>query len=67
MADFEAWAPPFDFKTADGGRDHQKHKSLLNFLLDLVIEHVDGYSGDGGQAFHLKADSDSGRSRTAFR
>ena len=26
-----------------------------------------GYSGDGGQAFHLKADSDSGRSRTAFR
>jgi hypothetical protein len=28
---------------------------------------VDGYSGDGGQAFHLKADSDSGRSRTAFR
>jgi transcriptional regulator with XRE-family HTH domain len=26
-----------------------------------------GYSGDGGQAFHLKADSGSGRSRTAFR
>ena len=26
-----------------------------------------GYSGDGGQAFHLKADSDSGRSRAAFR
>jgi hypothetical protein len=26
-----------------------------------------GYSGDGGQGFHLKADSDSGRSRTAFR
>jgi IS5 family transposase len=25
------------------------------------------YSGDGGQAFHLKADSDSGRWRTAFR
>jgi [amino group carrier protein]-6-phospho-L-2-aminoadipate/5-phospho-L-glutamate reductase len=25
------------------------------------------YSGDGGQAFHLKADSDSGRSRTAIR
>ena len=24
-------------------------------------------SGDGGQAFHLKADSESGRSRTAFR
>jgi ParB family chromosome partitioning protein len=27
----------------------------------------DAYSGEGGQAFHLKADSDSGRSRTAFR
>ena len=25
------------------------------------------YSGEGGQAFHLKADNDSGRSRTAFR
>ena len=24
-------------------------------------------SGEGGQAFHLKADSESGRSRTAFR
>jgi hypothetical protein len=24
-------------------------------------------SGDGGQGFHLKADSESGRSRTAFR
>ncbi|HKM71673.1 MAG TPA: hypothetical protein VJX94_16730 [Stellaceae bacterium] len=24
-------------------------------------------SGDGGQAFHLKADSESGRTRTAFR
>jgi transposase len=24
-------------------------------------------SGDGGRAFHLKADSESGRSRTAFR
>ena len=25
------------------------------------------YSGEGGQAFHLKADSDSGRTRTAIR
>ena len=24
-------------------------------------------SGDGGQAFHLKADNESGRLRTAFR
>jgi len=32
----------------------------------IVMRHV-AYSGDGGQAFHLKADSDSGRWRTAFR
>ena len=31
----------------------------------LVIAGAD--SGDGGQAFHLKADSESGRSRTAIR
>jgi hypothetical protein len=37
---------------------------------DILIAGVAGlvaYSGEGGQAFHLKADSDSGRSRTAFR
>ena len=28
---------------------------------------VDADSGEGGQAFHLKADSESGRWRTAFR
>ena len=27
----------------------------------------DADSGDGGQVFHLKADSESGRLRTAFR
>ena len=31
-------------------------------LWDLIAD-----SGDGGQAFRLKADSDSGRSRAAFR
>ena len=33
----------------------------------VIRSHKTGYSGDGGQAFHLKADSDSGRWRTAFR
>ena len=46
-------------------------KSLISFMVPLHCELMedlhDGYSGDGGQAFHLKADSDSGRSRTAFR
>jgi response regulator RpfG family c-di-GMP phosphodiesterase len=38
-------------------------------LSEEELEAIDkrGYSGDGGQTFHLKADSDSGRSRTAFR
>jgi hypothetical protein len=30
-------------------------------------EELDADSGDGGQAFHLKADNESGRLRTAFR
>ena len=36
---------------------------------DAVLDRclLGGYSGEGGQAFHLKADSDSGRSRAAFR
>jgi hypothetical protein len=33
-----------------------------NAVLSIIAD-----SGDGGQAFHLKADSESGRSRTAFR
>ena len=36
----------------------------------LAVENVKSQaadSGDGGQAFHLKADSESGRSRTAIR
>ena len=36
-------------------------------ILGDELRALRGYSGDGGQAFHLKADSESGRSRTAFR
>jgi transposase len=37
--------------------------------IDLLQARLIGaaYSGEGGQAFHLKADSDSGRARTAIR
>jgi secreted PhoX family phosphatase len=34
---------------------------------EIAARAVAGYSGDGGQAFQLKADSDSSRLRTAFR
>jgi hypothetical protein len=45
MSDFEAWRPPYDFKRADGERDYEKHNKILNFLLDLVIENVEGIHG----------------------
>jgi len=43
MTDFEAWQPPFDFKLPDGSRDHERHKSLLNRLLGLMVDHVEGF------------------------
>jgi hypothetical protein len=36
MADFEAWRPPFDFKSEDGSRDHERHNRLLNDLLEII-------------------------------
>ena len=50
-------------KFADG----KKERFLLPAEYLRLRQALDGYSGDGGQAFHLKADSDSGRWRTAFR
>lgn len=40
MADFEAWATPFDFKLADGSRDHERHDGILNGLLDVIGRRV---------------------------
>ena len=40
----------------------QSLDQLKNALFENTAD-----SGDGGQAFHLKADSESGRSRTAIR
>jgi hypothetical protein len=45
MADFEAWAPPFDFRLSDGSRDREKHNRLLNALLDTIIAHIDQLVG----------------------
>ncbi len=47
MADFEAWQSPFDFKLDSGARDQAKHNRLLNALLDIMLEHVDGFYGFG--------------------
>jgi hypothetical protein len=45
MADFEAWRPPFDFKLENGDRDKEKHNRLLNDLLDVMLEHIEGLYG----------------------
>lgn len=45
MTDFEAWRPPFDFKLDNGERDKAKHNLLLNSLIDLMIENIDGIHG----------------------
>lgn len=45
MTDFEAWAPPFDFKLENGDRDKERHNRLLNTLLSLMLDHVDGFYG----------------------
>ncbi len=47
MKEFESWKAPFDFKLGDGGRDLERHNRILNDLLDLMIEHIDGYYGFG--------------------
>jgi hypothetical protein len=39
----------------------------LTLIIDEPLQDDDADSGEGGQAFHLKADSESGRWRTAFR
>ena len=52
----------------------QHRQDAERFLIDLkerlakfALSLHPADSGDGGQAFHLNADSEFGRSRTAFR
>jgi hypothetical protein len=47
MTEFEKWKPPFDFKHSDGSRDKLKHERLLNALLDIMLDHIDGFYGFG--------------------
>jgi hypothetical protein len=45
MVDFEAWAPPFDFKSPEGSRDKVRHKRLLDRLLEIMLTHIEGFAG----------------------
>jgi hypothetical protein len=45
MTDFEAWRAPFDFKLPSGERDNERHKRLLNALLDLMADHIEWFMG----------------------
>ena len=58
MSDFEAWRPPFDFKTEDGSRDKTKHNRLLNSLLECMIEHIEGIYGFSGNSL-MRADDNA--------
>jgi hypothetical protein len=52
MTDFEAWRPPFDFTAGAGGRDQARHHRLLNSLLDIMLEHIDGFYGFGAMSMY---------------
>jgi hypothetical protein len=47
MCEFEAWQPPFDFKLANGERDKERHKRILNTALDLMFAYIEGFYGYG--------------------
>ena len=52
---------------SDSADNFTFRRSIVDLAEKMRLPAVYADSGDGGQAFHLKADSDSGRSRTAFR
>ena len=54
-------------RRADAKVKRDEHNDRLRALLCDDLSLVSADSGEGGQAFHLKADSESGRWRTAFR
>jgi hypothetical protein len=45
MAYFEAWEPPFDFKLSNGQRDRERHNRLLNRLLEVMVDNIEGFHG----------------------
>jgi hypothetical protein len=52
MTDFEAWKSPFNFLLPDGGRDRAKHNRVLNGVLDLMIEYVEGFYAYGAVSMY---------------
>jgi cobalt-zinc-cadmium resistance protein CzcA len=62
--------PMVDIITQSPGLSAEEIERYITIPIETQtagLRNLNGYSGDGGQGFHLKADSDSGRSRTAFR
>jgi hypothetical protein len=47
MTDFEAWEPPFDFTLPDGSRDKERHNRILNSLLGIMLDHIEGFYAFG--------------------
>jgi hypothetical protein len=52
MTDFEAWKPPFNFLLPNGERDRTKHNRILNGVLDLMIEYVEGFYAYGAVSMY---------------
>lgn len=50
MKEFERWNSPFDFKLRNGERDNEKHRRLLDALLDAIIDNVGGIYGFAAQS-----------------
>lgn len=45
MTDFEAWRPPFNFTLPNGKRDQIKHNRILAALLEIMVNHIEGFYG----------------------
>jgi hypothetical protein len=52
MADFEAWVSPFNFQSFNGERDKAKHNRILNAVLDLMLEYIEGFYAYGAVSMY---------------
>jgi Protein of unknown function (DUF3800) len=52
MTDFQAWKPPFDFVLADGKRDKEKHNRVMNTVLALMLDNIEGLYGYGAVSMY---------------
>lgn len=45
MSDFEAWRAPFNFLLPSGARDHDRHKRLMNAILESMLGNIERFAG----------------------